>query len=427
MIQNNPFYIFDIPMNASKSMLAAASEAALLKGERRADVCFSTLVNPVKRINAELGWFPGVSEESIAAIRKAVRASQPLDCTDLSGVARVNAQVYNFGLLTQRSGADQEDFPKRLAAKMLAIAKSYTEIDSEAVGASINREREQAEILPADSAALKEGLQFMKKEIGHDVDNALQTCGSEIYAEVYRCIGDAISGNPELYLNAVTNEFIDIYEIRMFEAIARHEQKIHELAVKIKGSSRKFGLESKYYKNKMLKELMEWIRLADPVLVRAYAEGTQPLEAYNLTRDLWDAAEFFCDMAYFDNHEKAGIDLIRKAGYILERNRYISEQFLDFAEEKDEEIKDAQRKLRQSPGYRALCFFMLFLFGSTALMMILSEAGLSDNTMGNLVLVWVILFYLILVVLIVWAKKKKKEQKEKENPQEKKKRVYVKK
>ena len=65
MLRDNPFYIFEIPMDASKERIMAAAERQSLRSDSgNCDRMAEMLVKPAIRLEAELDWFPQEEEET---------------------------------------------------------------------------------------------------------------------------------------------------------------------------------------------------------------------------------------------------------------------------------------------------------------------------------------------------------------------------
>ena len=75
MLKENPSYVLDIPMSASRKEISnKAEEQSFFLDAEKCNEAQAVLTNPAKRLNAEINWFPGESENEIAKMRKTVLA-----------------------------------------------------------------------------------------------------------------------------------------------------------------------------------------------------------------------------------------------------------------------------------------------------------------------------------------------------------------
>ena len=102
-LAKDPFYILNIPVRADKGLIAEAADQQSLIYD--ADLCGSAmdkLLNPVRRLEAELDWFPQEDEETVRIISEAVRNRLPVPeetVSKLGGLGWINASVYDLSLM----------------------------------------------------------------------------------------------------------------------------------------------------------------------------------------------------------------------------------------------------------------------------------------------------------------------------------------
>lgn len=136
-IKENPFYVLGATPRDSRQKIQELVEEKEL--ELDTSICSEAkmvLVNPRKRLSAEISWFPGVSIRQINTIVKSIEKDtiDPENIGKLSSVAGFNAMLAYL-----LSGVKLT--PKQLENAIFDLAKDYDDIKSEQVMKIINEDR----------------------------------------------------------------------------------------------------------------------------------------------------------------------------------------------------------------------------------------------------------------------------------------------
>jgi len=81
-LKKNPFFILKVGCDADRAAInASAEELAFFDEEGNVEQAQLTLLNPAKRLTAEMDWFPGLSETELEQVREAIEKNQPISFT----------------------------------------------------------------------------------------------------------------------------------------------------------------------------------------------------------------------------------------------------------------------------------------------------------------------------------------------------------
>ena len=96
-LEKNPFYILEVMPNEKRgAIISKAEEKAFFADDNECEDAQAKLLNPEKRLSAELDWFFEVPVEKIADIYNAIGASKEISIDGLTGISRINAIIFNF-------------------------------------------------------------------------------------------------------------------------------------------------------------------------------------------------------------------------------------------------------------------------------------------------------------------------------------------
>ena len=96
-LNNNPFYLLEVsPRDKRATIISKAEEKAFFLEDGSGEVAQSTLLNPSKRLLAELDWFLDVDKKDIKKIIKCISESKEISTEGLSPISKINANLFNF-------------------------------------------------------------------------------------------------------------------------------------------------------------------------------------------------------------------------------------------------------------------------------------------------------------------------------------------
>lgn len=283
MLRDNPFYIFEIPMDASKERVMAAAERQSLRSDSgNCDRMAEMLVKPAIRLEAELGWFPQEDEETIRAILEAVKREEPVPDVTVSGLSelgKLNVEVYELSLHEPSGWNDSFEDRKRT---LDAIGKHLYSFFTDDLLTAINEERREAGISELDRYILRTGASEKRKRVEDDLSDL---------------IGKMTDEQELTFMNLMADSFAsgdrgDVSEALLFCALAeRFETRIsakyvtltEELNAAIDRVNKPGGFFTMHFRRKRYNEKMSaWLRYDKPLHVAAALSGFTRDESMNM-------------------------------------------------------------------------------------------------------------------------------------------------
>ena len=261
----NPFAILGVTTrDGSERIMEAAEDRSLMIDADKCQEARSILTNPRRRIDAELGWFPGVSPG--AAFRAAsAQKMADLDGISLGGIAKINAWL-------AAAAVEVEIGHEELKELLKLVSAEAENVELNAVLRDVNEDREVAGIPPFTSIdAGTQALADRRQEWRRAVTSILTKVPTLTLAEAFH---DLIH---ELFFSGsfprLLHEIIDDYALRAqpyirteIEAADRVIDKIRELAPR-----RPDALSPLM---DVLEQLLAtWERLTRPIQVSATLQG----------------------------------------------------------------------------------------------------------------------------------------------------------
>ena len=144
----NPFQVLGAtPLDRKPRLMELAEDAALHGDGTAADHARATLINPRNRLAAEIGWYPGVPPERVAAMLAAATSGGPPELPgSLPPLAEANLELARLEAATSLDAA-------RLQKAILRIAACVDRLDPAALMQAIDTDRTVAGFPPVGDVA----------------------------------------------------------------------------------------------------------------------------------------------------------------------------------------------------------------------------------------------------------------------------------
>ena len=410
MIKNNPFYILDIPMTAPKGAVLSAAENAVLLGDSQgANDAAVTLLNPQKRLGAELGWFPGADDDLIDKIKASVKASVPVDISGLRGVTALNASVYDFTLRDPAKKAKkQREKIDQYVVDILRMAILYDHLDPESITEKINSAREAADILPATVSQVAEEISSMRSGISGEIASKIWKLPKYERLSVMNTLAYECLRYDSILIPAVIEDVFDSYEIIIHEESDRLKTLAHEYALKIKKAHAEVAFITRHWLNKYTAVLSEWVMLARPLILRSSKYNTAYGPAEELSKESTSIVICLQTEKKFSDRWTMANELMQKMARIFKDSPKLAAPYMPTPEEVEarKKVNDALAKWGIIFGVIILSgsFLMGFAFLSEGMYREFFESGLM-TIVPPVVIIWLIVRYM---------RKKRREKEEAE-------------
>ena len=282
MLRDNPFYILRIPMRAPKEKVMAAAETQSLRSDSGMyDHLAYQLVNPVKRLEAELDWFPQEDDETVSVIMEAVRKGEPVFhemASVLSDLGRINAAVYDLSISDPDTWADSPG--DRDKVKVFdAIEKNLGSYLSHDLLTAINEERQAAGISGIDMRTLYAEDAAKKERIADSLSDLIGKMTCENRLSFMNILADSAKGaDPGAAL--LFCMLADRFETGI---IAEYSALSEELKDIINGVTAHGGiLDTGFRIRKYNRKLTEWLRYDRPLQIAAALRGASRQESTDM-------------------------------------------------------------------------------------------------------------------------------------------------
>ncbi len=323
-ITENPFYILHVDCEDDRRAIASAAEqmSFLLDSDIATDAQ-NTLINGIKRLPAELDWFVDSDKSTVKRILNSVDSQKSIELDGLMPLSKMNALLYNF--------SKQKDDMYEVGYSIIDIDSQFTQLDPALICQSINEKRSVAGMTQITQNDVLFALNEKRRDIQKDISEKLSTLDDNSYVNLINVIADKCIANKNYNDGAILSDLIDQYEIKVQSELEQRKQKIEESIYYIEHVNDDLSINREdvdnitnsqkpdtmrllveqvllkqsgdsYYKNavnKLIVELREWDRLAQPLQLKAMVSGMP----HSLTLDLGRKVRDFAVYLNNDAHE----------------------------------------------------------------------------------------------------------------------------
>jgi hypothetical protein len=281
----NPFYILNVLCSDKRSAITEAAEDLSFFGdEQQCSEAASALLNPVKRLKAEFGWFVDADRTETDKIRADIDAGSEL-CIELpSDLSELNLALYNFSLYDDDKIMDSfsQYGDVGLISDINVIDSLFSELSADKVASYINPMRRKAEMSEAGLADISAELNAKRGEIRSLISDKMNMLGDDLYGEVAEAIVDFDMNDGGAH--PVFSDVIDQYEIRVRQRTEQISNEIKSLCEQIKNKeSKDLRLEAA---NKLTELLKSFLKIVRPMQVKAKLNGLSYSCGETLARDV---------------------------------------------------------------------------------------------------------------------------------------------
>ena len=364
MFSSNPFYILNIPMTANhKEIYSAVDDISLLTGDASCEDSASALISPVRRTSAELDWFPECDEDIICRIRDAVGSGWPVEdsaAEGLSGISRVNADIYNLELRVKNAGADDS------ALRGNAVARDILSIDAELRGCrqaelldDINLRRQVAGITMASVEGLADALDEKRSRTASEIARLFALLSDEDNVTLANHLAGYLRDNPAAFTGSVIPELIDRYEIQMQQVIQEQTKILHKAVLRLEFFGMVFDIRRRI--SGLCDKIENWLRYAGPLMTAAAVRGTENKYCAAAGMDLRELVTIVYKNKNCHSSYKLAVILEKYFAELpsvvkeLEKDIYWSGRFLkNIYHKTDEDLEDMKRQTLMELSSRSL-------------------------------------------------------------------------
>ena len=274
----NPFYILGATLRDNKrKIIELAEEKSLYNDSTQIERAQADLINPRKRVAAELAWLPGVgprlTHELICNLEEGgkVRKNQ---LNNLNSLAIVNILVSQ---LRDRQFSDKVDWDI-FVFEILDIAKAFENIMIEELVEVLNADRVAAgfpEI--SDELFIEEELHERKRCIRQIIKESLNHVPSNNIIAIMKKLVMQSTGTGNKHGFVIIDDLVDGYKIAAQDFLETEGNNVEILIASIRESLEK-GFSTAAV-NKLISQLIavmkNWQLVAEPIQINAKARGEE--------------------------------------------------------------------------------------------------------------------------------------------------------
>ena len=276
-LEQNPFYILEVsPDEKRANIISKAEEKAFFADGNECEEAQAFLINPTKRLLAELEWFFDVSAKRQAEIIESIKNGIEICTDELSGISRLNASLYN--LLT----LDTDDYFE-IGYAILEIDELYNGLDSSNTCDIINKYRKQAGIALATENDIIEGLGKKRAAIRQIISERLDRINETDYVELVSMIAEKCIADDSYNDGMIIGDVVDQYEIRMKSVIDEKMDMALSMIEKVNANTNKPIIDLTV-KN-LIDALKEFDKYTQPLQIKCSMDGIDHEQSLHLARE----------------------------------------------------------------------------------------------------------------------------------------------
>ena len=264
-LEQNPFYILEVSPNEKRaSIISKAEEKAFFADGNECEEAQAKLLNPEKRLSAELDWFYEISIEKMADIHNCISESKEIAFDDLTGISRLNAVLHNF------SRSNYDDYFE-LGYAILEIDELYNSIDISELLITINTNRQQSGLREVLEDELEREFNKKRDQIRQLISDKTINLNEEDYIDFITMIAEKCIADEDYNDGIVISDIVDQYEIKTQDLIEEAADEIYSHIERIKEISNDEAIEDNI--NGLIRRVKKWDRLVQPLQLKSMASG----------------------------------------------------------------------------------------------------------------------------------------------------------
>jgi len=347
----NPFHILNAtPRDNRRKIVELAEERSLVMDSRECTQARSDLINPRKRLSAEVAWLPGLSPKRTKRLLKSLNNStEELSATTgLPAMARAN--LLAACLLRLKASSS----PKHVAKSIYKLVLTFEDINPEELRAIINEDRVVSGFpMVTDISVVEAEIHERRLQYRSVMKSALNTLEPRKLVKVVTFITELTTNKGEKHPPTLIADLVDLYEVEAQPFFKKEGENIETLVEKIRQAAD--GKKSDAILERLVAQLIQvvknWAMIAQPIQVSKKSRGLDH-DASNhialIVRDL--AIDLFNEHGKLDLSQRltsmlqevfAGVQVV--AEIISEDSKTLNE----IARQQARLIKDAKKQAKK--------------------------------------------------------------------------------
>lgn len=323
----NPFYILNAsPRDNRRRIMELSEEHSLLADSADCTQACSDLVNPRKRLSAEIAWLPGLgpkrSSEALSVLKNSVagllRMDKPMP------IARANLLAAGLSRLPAST-------PDAVAEWILALARAFEEIEPQGLCAVINEDRIVSGFPQVtDLSMIEAEIQERRRYYRQVMKSALNNLKSRDLVDAVTAAVASATDSGEEQGPILIDDLVDTYEVEAQNFLTKEAGCINALVEEIQLDADTEGsisaLAAKI--NLLIDVVQNWDTVAQPIQVSAKSRGLDHIASHQVARQVRELA-----VHLFNEHGKLE--------FSQQLTKMLQEVFLEVVEVAERTVEDA--------------------------------------------------------------------------------------
>ena len=277
-IRNNAFYILNVSCEANRrEIVDAAEERSFLLDPQQCAMAQGILLNPAKRLSAEVDWFPGQSAGELEAIQNHISRGEKLDSRRKNDLRGLNAFLYNFSAFPDFCDGEM------LLDAVLFLDGVFSGLSADCVAQEINQCRQKAGIAAAEIGDVERELEKKRFRICQTIESRLDNLEQEEYIRLMTDAAGALAGNSSAR-GVILDALISRYELKMHDRCSELSDRIQAGIHQCEEA----GDEKKIRPilSQIARDLQSWKTVAEPMCIRSRASAVTFRDGSHLGQEL---------------------------------------------------------------------------------------------------------------------------------------------
>ena len=264
-IRSNPFFILKVTCTDNRRTIVSASEEmSFLLDPEVCSEAQNALINPAKRLSAELGWFFDVDEDALENIRDCIEANRHIPTDSLTALSKFNATLYNFSISLESDYFE-------IGHAIQEIDEQYSKLDNTSIMKLLNQSRTQAKMATISEEDISLELCKKRETIRLIISGKLSPLDEDTYIKLVTMLAEKCTADESYEDKVILSDVVDLYEIRMQSKIEDATGKIEKHISNIKTLANNKAITENV--QLLIEQAKIWDILVQPLQLRSKASG----------------------------------------------------------------------------------------------------------------------------------------------------------
>ena len=300
----NPFNILGTTARDNRHRIMEIEEERSLLSD--ADECMearAVLINPRKRISAEVAWLPCVDPDRTDDVLKQLDPPHQdlLNIIGLTPIARANVFTAGLSRLSNLTSNNLVDW-------ILAIAQAFERIDPEEVQGTLNEERRLSGFPQiTDLSVITAEIQNQRRYYSQTLSSVIKNLSVNERARVLTLAIESSIGNDKTRCPILIEDLVTSYELGVQDFLEKKQKIIEAQDEKIRAmvDAKNPDTTLQPIVNQLIQTVKDWDTIAQPIQLSKRSRGERHTASFEIAwrvRKL--AVDLFRDHGKFDFSRK---------------------------------------------------------------------------------------------------------------------------